>query len=553
MSMRGPSHVIADDESGGAMCSHPGCEASLHVSAQPMPYDHHPQHDTEQSLESLEENTEENTETETIFSQDDESAVTGSTDYVPSPINGYGYNEKETITVPSVDDEAIFHNQPGGLSGHNLDPAGILSSINPVGSPATVRDPVPNVVDFKDGSTSTLPNDDIITPRMNWRDYGKKAPDSVDEAITLFNAEFNGAGIPYTATLNIGDDLIPARTVAVAGRAAAGDGRPLKYEEMHEKVDQTLLSSPQLKEVLSPENLQRVCKLCKVLADFPPDAVDRFLPRTELQPPRDEIRAYSKDIVDSLLQIITLGSDEEARKAKCASCRTRLNTAEIAALRFGLDKTITLHLLENGEPITFVCCDETFPSPEWAEEAAKAFLEGAELWAKAGLTFKQVDRSEPAHFRIAFSLFPKDLDCSVVAHSFFPGKKQPEDRTLWVYLLAFHEDYRPYMAGHMGHEAGHIGGARHGFDEHLLPDGSEIAEWKTVKMGADHPLSVMNYHNNPGDYAVQPSDIADMRNMHEYPGNEYQGYKIIKVKPEVRIYSSMQSFESIAEYLLNQA
>ncbi|KAJ8110478.1 hypothetical protein ONZ43_g5858 [Nemania bipapillata] len=171
---------------------------------------------------------------------------------------------------------------------------------------------------------------------------------------------------------------------------------------------------------------------------------------------------------------------------------------------------------------------------------ASAFEEGARSWLPAGLTFKQVDRKLPAYFRIAFSDFPKDQDYDRIAQSFFPGAPQPEDRTLWLYRLAFSPEYRCNISGYMAHEIGHICGSRHGFDEHTLPGGGEIPAFKSTTMGYDNPQSVMNYHDDPSQYKVQPSDIRYMRAMYSYSRYEYDEYKIVRVKPEVQVYPMMR-------------
>ncbi|KAF2967766.1 hypothetical protein GQX73_g5788 [Xylaria multiplex] len=563
---------ITDDESGGDIPAHPRCEDSSRTSVQPMPYDRHDQCDTNYDAEFIEGSgastiPTHRSETETVFSQDDESVLTGPTDFVSPSSSGRSHKGQETITLSSVVDETIFPNQLGGLSSQNSDRVEITPFIGPEESSATAADPIsgPPIedIDFEDdstGSTSMLPNHDVIkplvTPRMNymnWEDTSRCAPASTNEFIDHFDAKFNHADISSTSNSGVGDDLVPARTIPVSGSAAARDRGPLNYTTIHKKVNKRLPSPDQLENFLSPEKLREACNLYESFADYSARVINFLKSNTLFQPPQDNTCVPPEDIVNRILQIITLGLDGSAAGIRCGICKPRLGAADIAALRFGLDGMITLHHLENNEPITFVCCDESFPFPEWAEEAVNAFRKGAKPWAQAGLTFTQVSRNEVAHFRIAFSLFPSDLDCSVLAQAFFPGTEQPEQRTLWVYLLAFHPYYSPYLAGYMAHEAGHIGGARHGFDEHLLPDGSEITELKPVLMGIDDPRSVMNYHDNPSDYAIQPSDIRDIRNMYNHPGDEYQNYKIIKVRPEVEAYSGMMPFGWVANYLHHDA
>ncbi|KAI0407738.1 hypothetical protein F4802DRAFT_553164 [Xylaria palmicola] len=379
----------------------------------------------------------------------------------------------------------------------------------------------------------------------------------------LESAADSGAGclsaVPNQSGHLSSHGLDRARIAPFNNRGCGDNGEgPLDYETLHKMVSRKLLNSGQWEDglFLSPQKLRDACTFCERFAGCPPGVVAHL--NLEVSPSKrplgqENTCVSSKEIINSIFQVMTLWFKESTPRIRCRDYRPCPNAADVASLRFGFAGMIVLYRLEDSKPITFVCCDETFPCLEWAEIATKAFRKGAKQWAKAGLTFKQVNRSEPAHFRVAFSLFPGDLDCSVVAQAFFPGTKQPEQRTLWVYLLAFHPYYRPYMAGYMGHEAGHIGGARHNFDEHFWPDGSEIPERRSVTMGTDNPRSVMNYHNDPAEFVVQSSDIKEMKDMRDYAEEKYEGYQIIKIEPEVQVYSQMASFESIAGYLREEA
>ncbi|KAI1177931.1 hypothetical protein F4777DRAFT_539786 [Nemania sp. FL0916] len=568
---------------GGKVHKHPACDGPSRTSVQPPRHDDHDGCGVNHDPQAIEGNGSASTstsistvsshrsKTETVFSQDDaaSSAVTGSTDVAPLFSNGHSHEEKETRAGGRVDGDDTFPAALRSLPNHSSNRAEILSDLGQ--SSATAADPRPapstEDMDFRDSGTSPstglatsstgtglLPHT-LIMPSVNWRDTSQCAPASVDEAIDRFNAKFNRAGGSTALTVGTAHGLGVSKTLALAGRVAAQDGGPLNYPIIHGMVNKSQLTT-----ILEPSRLEEACKFYQGFAVLPRGPLNSFCNHNRgILPAQDpalptSTPVSSKDIVDSILQMITHGYGGSIPKIRCCAGGPRLGTSQTRKLRFGLNGRIVLHSLDAGQPITFVCCDETFPWPDWAKEAAQAFLEGAKPWAKAGLAFQQVDRCEPAHFRIAFSLFPGDMDCNVLAEAPFPGTKSPEERTLWIYLLAFHPFHRSYMAGYMGHEAGHIGGARHGFDEHLLSDGSEDPRLKSVVMGSDDPASVMNYHeNNPGDYVVQASDIKDMGDMHGHSSKTYQGYDVIKIKPEVQCYGPMVPFDWMVGYLSSNA
>ncbi|KAI1173617.1 hypothetical protein F4777DRAFT_556995 [Nemania sp. FL0916] len=388
----------------------------------------------------------------------------------------------------------------------------------------------------KDKHTNTDPNimlrlyDDVVKSYANNNIY-YLLPSSSNQPHSLLNPK----------------NLASAQAIPIGPSAAAKDRSPLQYTNVHRMFGLTTQNSAELEAALRPERMQLACEFYDHYALLPKGPAAFF--QVKISPIKSQEALVSlKEILDSILQMITLGLGGSALTIRCCQ---RLDAANLAALRFGLGGRIILHSLETDTPITFVCCDETFPYTEWAREATEAFRQGAMRWAGAGLSFQEVGRNEPAYFRITFSLFPKDLDCNTVAHSFFPGTQRPEERTLWVYLLAFHPFCRPHMAGYMGHEAGHICGARHSFDEHLLPDGSENTHLKSVMMGTDDPSSIMKYYDDPSGYAIQASDVQHMKSMYDCSNTQYQGHEIIKVKPHADVYAPMMSFKSTIQFLLS--
>lgn len=89
---------------------------------------------------------------------------------------------------------------------------------------------------------------------------------------------------------------------------------------------------------------------------------------TDPVPPTSGGRSYKGE------ETVTVSSvDGEATRPEQPGGLSSPNSdrAGIAALRFGYDKKIILYRLENGKPITFVCCDETFPSLRMGQNSCR--------------------------------------------------------------------------------------------------------------------------------------------------------------------------------------
>ncbi|KAI0407360.1 hypothetical protein F4802DRAFT_553399 [Xylaria palmicola] len=571
------THGAADVGPAQDMHHHPECPAPARPPAEPC--DHPDQPDINSDSEFADDNgadtlSTHSVEAETVSSQKNESDATGPTSLAPSSGGYKGKGKgKETITISIQKNESHVtgptSSAPSSRGGKGKGKETITVSSGNGSAAATIgtssAPPKPLVtgspsMDISPGGDGAGPASDqrgggnIVSPTMNfdtiWQDIidnapangkpvsfktlknlslaSEDVPDSVRKDIIRFEDDLDSAGMSSAPCSSVDGNLAPAIW------AVAEDGSSLKCATMYQ-VGLNMLSSRQMREVLSLNDLREICRVCQ-------ECSSSFfawmgLPKMPAEP-QHNARLFTKDdVINCLFDMMG-----DAGKIKC--CVFESGAAErTTTLRFGLNKEIVLYSLKSGEPITFVCCDETFPSKDWADEAVKAFERGALPWDRAGLTFKRVGRTQPAHFRIAFSLMPKDLDGGTLAQAFFPSAANPEQRTLWVYLLAFHPLYRGHMAGVMGHEAGHIGGSRHGHDEHFRSDGSEKSGLKSVKMGHDNPMSGMNYFDNLADLAIQGSDIDDMRNMYSYDKDVYKGYPVRKVAPAETAYPLMLSFE----------
>ncbi|KAI0506847.1 hypothetical protein F5B22DRAFT_622265 [Xylaria bambusicola] len=540
-----PFRGTADDGSPGDMHLHLEGESPLPPPAQSIPFDHHDRHIVDRYPESDDERSDDTSsiytiDTRTVFSLNNDSVVTGPTGSAPSYKGHESDDGKETITVSSFNSRLTVD----------------LKATSDAPRPPSSSLFIPGISPGDDAPSLA------ITPRMNsatnWVSGSEHAPSfldgasvavspSVKEGIARFEAELDSENMQSTSDSDSGTDSVPSNPAIVPAISAMVNKRgSLGYTMIYKKANSDMLSSHQLKEILEPKNMRYICNL-PLLGDL--GVLDSLNAPVETQSDTSNLR--KDEVINYLFEMITPVLHEAAPKIKCSVRGS--SVIDAAALRFGLDKTIVLHHLESGEPIKFVCCDETFPSLDWATETVKAFLEGASPWAEAGLKFEPVDRNEPAHFRIAFSLFHADLDCSVLAQAFFPAAPQPEDRTLWVYLTAFHPQYRSHLAGYMGHEAGHIGGSRHSFDEFIPQHDGTLRELESVTMGPHNPKSVMNYHDDPANYIVQPSDICDMRDMNSYTQQEYKGYEVRRVVPKNEVYELMPSFEFVMKFLRRKA
>ncbi|KAI1113510.1 hypothetical protein F5Y14DRAFT_208053 [Nemania sp. NC0429] len=379
-----------------------------------------------------------------------------------------------------------------------------------------------SVRDDNTDSASTQGNNNAISITQNWHDASGI---SIERVIDLVNDTFN---TPSTSDSGVGDDSVSVYTIA--SYATAEEGCPLGEPMAHDRVV--------FPEPAAPVRLDATQEDARVSREKSgtPDALpldastkpDSIL--VDYQLARDNTHASSEDHADFITQMNTRSLDEPTPKIWCQTCQQSQGSEyQPSALKFGLAGEICIYCLQNSAPLTFVCCDETFPSQQQAKETAKAFLDGARPWGAAGLRFRQLARNKAAHFCIAYSDLPADGDTRTIAEAFFPGTSA-EKRIVWVYSLAFKPRFRPYLAGYMAHEAGHIGAARHGFDE---------PGFKPVIMGRDNLKSVMRYHENPAHLVIQPSDIEEMEDMHNWQGDNYKGHWIRRIEPVAHVYSRM--------------
>ncbi|KAI1411372.1 hypothetical protein F5Y13DRAFT_57447 [Hypoxylon sp. FL1857] len=200
-------------------------------------------------------------------------------------------------------------------------------------------------------------------------------------------------------------------------------------------------------------------------------------------------------------------------------CRTESDSP--AAINFGFDDII--HLWKEPSMLTYNF-DKDFPQYE-REFAAGIFAKAVEEWGKAGIEvrFERVPDDGPAVFQFVYR--PSNGGNRKLARAFFPGDRK-EARQLRVYELAFSNGCRPRMFNIFCHELGHILGLRHEFAPEQ-EENQRCATW-----GERNTLSVMCYFKDLSRLCVQASDIKELKQFYDYPGEMYHSFRIVRVDPD---------------------
>ncbi|KAF7852761.1 hypothetical protein EAF04_010880 [Stromatinia cepivora] len=155
-----------------------------------------------------------------------------------------------------------------------------------------------------------------------------------------------------------------------------------------------------------------------------------------------------------------------------------------------------------GSVIRWAAWSRGFDSQEDAEFAAEQFCQATEAWnaADVGVTFEWVPLAKDATFVLCHG----GDKGSVLAEAFFPNAN--DLNYLFVYTLAFNQEFKKNMWKIFTHELGHTLGLRHEFAIEIEGEGA-------VKLGPRNELSVMNYSLEPPE--IQQSDIDSTKEFYQ--------------------------------------
>lgn len=167
----------------------------------------------------------------------------------------------------------------------------------------------------------------------------------------------------------------------------------------------------------------------------------------------------------------------------------------------------------------------SFLTQEDADHTTSAVVGAATLWNNVGgrvPTFERVSTVSEAVFTIDYADKPgSENDEGTFALGFFPNGNP----VVYVYALAFEDEYREFQKNVLCHELGHVLGARHSF----APEKEQLA---STILGECNPQSVMNYFDHPRQLAIQESDARGMRMLYEL-GTSYKQFNIIDHPPQL--------------------
>ncbi|KAJ6436060.1 Glycoside hydrolase family 43 protein [Purpureocillium lavendulum] len=147
------------------------------------------------------------------------------------------------------------------------------------------------------------------------------------------------------------------------------------------------------------------------------------------------------------------------------------------------------------------------------------------MWGDVGVTFRRIERSDGAHFRVVYRNSPLHGNMMTFATAFLPNYTA-DKRTLYVYALAFAETQIQHLANVLAHEVGHILGFRHEFaieEEKLL---------HSVTLGSRNPNSIMCYHPDASRFKVTPQDRDEMKSFYGLSSANYAGLQVIEHIPD---------------------
>ncbi|KAL7906239.1 hypothetical protein GGI35DRAFT_459135 [Trichoderma velutinum] len=205
-------------------------------------------------------------------------------------------------------------------------------------------------------------------------------------------------------------------------------------------------------------------------------------------------------------------------KRKCAT-----QSHGCAAVRVGWDSQIRRWC--KGSELTYLICEESFPTKESAMAAKDAMKAAVAKWKGEGACFKEVKRYESAVFAVVYEHRQRS---DYLAYAFFP-KAEPGEVLLYPRIFA--GDNENYLANILAHEVGHILGLRHEFAH------QREAEVPSVRFGSEDPQSVMEYHEDLSKLQVTEKDLEGLREVYAYDQPVYKGLPVIDVSPKPDTFS----------------
>lgn len=200
-------------------------------------------------------------------------------------------------------------------------------------------------------------------------------------------------------------------------------------------------------------------------------------------------------------------------KRKCAT-----QPHGCAAVRVGWDSQVLRWC--KGSELTYLICEESFPSKDSAVAAKDAMKAAIARWKGEGASFKEVKRYEPAAFAVVY----EDRQRSdYLAYAFFPRAEPAE---LLLYPRIFAGGNGNHLANILSHEIGHVLGLRHEFAH------KKEADVPSVRFGNEDPQSVMEYHDDLSKLQVTEKDLEGVKELYAYDQPVYKGMPVIDVSPK---------------------
>ncbi|KKP05517.1 hypothetical protein THAR02_02409 [Trichoderma harzianum] len=230
-------------------------------------------------------------------------------------------------------------------------------------------------------------------------------------------------------------------------------------------------------------------------------------------------------------EVETISSSTKSGVTNTAAARAKRKCATqphgCAAVRVGWDSQILRWY--KGTELTYLICEESFPSKDSAMAAKDAMKAAIARWKGEGASFKEVKRYESAAFAVIYDHRQRS---DYLAYAFFPRAEPGE---LLLYPRIFAGDNGKYLANILSHEIGHVLGLRHEFAH------KKEADVPSVRFGSEDPQSVMEYHDDLSKLQVTKKDLEGLKELYAYDQPVYNGLPVIDVSPKPGTFSERSS------------